>query len=159
MNSNNNLIMYLGGIAIAWYFVCIFYVGLASTSSPISGNPGQPATLPSSAMAATTPPANFYEFMRYSITTLAGTLATFVGMVLGLRQVNTKSVAQGAALPPAATLTKRQWFAMWSYIFSLLLGLFLWWYRGISCDPSIIHLGQSLLGVIGGALAVLLNVQ
>jgi hypothetical protein len=113
--------------------------------------------------------------MSLSITTISVSLATFVGMLLGLRRVNEeiqKGVAEAsavvggraaAALPRLQDVAQSvnpnmlQGVAAASYIISLVFALYFWWRGGRDTDPSISKLGQSLLGLIGGALAVILN--
>ena len=153
MAPQNKLLAAIGSLAITWYFFCICYIGLIAPPSPAdpnavtkiatSQNANQPITLP--------------QFMSMSITTLGATLATFVGMVLGFQQ--TKSAAPAAAGNPAPVtqLSIFQIIAAWAYVASLILALVIWWSHS-NCDASIMHLGQSFIGLIGGALAVMLNV-
>lgn len=121
---------------------------------------------------------DLWQFMGFSVTTIAGTLATFVGMVLGLGQ----TVAPGNAnvvppdpnvpvnppAPASAEITPMQKAAAWAYFGSLVYALVLWglytflvwWdFQIPPLDPAISRLGQSVLGLFGGALAVLLNVK
>ena len=66
--------MVIGSVGMVWYFVCLILVGLW----PRAG-------------AART---GFDEFMGISITTISVSLATFVGMLLGLQKVS-RDINQG----------------------------------------------------------------
>ena len=109
-------------------------------------------------------PLDLWQFMAFSITTIAGTLATFVGMVLGFGQVPEAQRA-GQNVPQT---TPMQQAAAWAYFGSLVLGLSLWALHTFlawsgaplpELDPAISRLGQSILGLFGGVLAVVLNVK
>ena len=95
--------------------------------------------------------------MSMSITTLGATLATFVGMVLGFQQTRSAAPAAAGNPAPVTQLSIFQIIAAWAYVASLILALVIWWSHS-NCDASIMHLGQSFIGLIGGALAVMLNV-
>ena len=161
---SGSLISILGVLGIAWYYFCLVKIG--------TGNSIQ-----------NTNPA-FYQFMTTSITSVGTSLATFVGMVLGLQSTHeTVKEIPGAAikaleavrpgsnldLAPAAQAvqdsvqmldpTKLQWTAAILYIISLALAIFFWYRRGQATDPAISNLGKSLLGLIAGAMTIMLNLN
>ena len=95
--------------------------------------------------------------MALTIVVIGGTLATFVGMVIGrglLPQAD-------ADAPPAEVSSVSNWqsAAAYAYLGSLVLALLFWWGNGDACDPAVANLGQSFLGLVGGALTVMLNVS
>lgn len=140
----------IGGIGVLWYYVCLFVIGAHWSVDPANDN--------------------FRAFMSLSLTTIGVALATFVGFLLGFRVVSDEvqqSVQQAVVtsgigrLNSIATNTKGtvvQWAVAALYVFSLLLALYFWWLHGDTTDPAVINLGKSLLGLVGGALSVLLNV-
>jgi hypothetical protein len=136
-----NLLATIGMLAIGWYLFCIVYVGLIAPDPPSGGTGG-----------GGTDADGFRQFVTGSITTLSGTLATFVGMVLGFGQAGASdNLTSGYPLAAAVV-----------YVFSLILAICIWWYRihaNKACDPVIVNLGQSFIGLIGGAMAVMLNVK
>jgi len=67
MDPRDLLILVLGIVGIVWYYVCLLRIGWK----------------PPAAGAA----SGFEQFMTLSITTIAVSLATFVGMFLGLQNV------------------------------------------------------------------------
>lgn len=146
----------LGALGIVWYFICIFVIGLKRL--------------------ADNPPLR--DFMSVSITTISISLATFVGMLLGLRGVGEQLTAGVNQVAPntgsgsaeramgARTLTRLaqstegttlQWSSAILYLASLVLAIYFWYRGGPQTDPAITKLAQSLLGLIGGSLSVLLN--
>jgi hypothetical protein len=153
----------LGVVAIAWYYLCLFQIGL---DLGLSGT--------------------FRDFMSLSITSIGAALATFVGGLLGVRQVagvvektetpvnqsqmpamgvptsgvpqqQPNLVAQQQRLFQAFATTGMQWAATILYIASLLLALWFWYRTGDKTDPALTNLGKTLLGLMGGALAIVLN--
>src|SRR5262249_21693850 len=148
MTLRDALTLGFGIIGLGWYYVCIVVIGFRTSTDPAD--------------------AAFRAFMSLSITTISVTLATFVGMLLGIRSISDR-IQQGvnqvpAAAPPAlqqlatdAKGTLMQWIACGVYAGSLLLALYCWWYYGEKTDPAIVNLGKSFLGLIGGALTVLIN--
>jgi hypothetical protein len=153
----------LGVVAITWYYLCLFQIGLDLGSS-----------------------GTFRDFMSLSITTIGAALATFVGGLLGVRQVasvvertetpvnqnqmpamgdppsgvpqqQVDSAAQQQGLFHAFATTGMQWAATILYIASLLLALWFWYRTGNETDPALTNLGKTLLGLMGGALAIVLN--
>jgi hypothetical protein len=109
--------------------------------------------------------------MSVSVTTISSTLATFIGMAFGFQQVRAKAMAEekvtkdkAAAEAAGRLISLTPWqtaAAVW-YMLSLLLALAIWgwnqWHHG-QCDPIIQGVGRSFLGIVGGALAVVLNVR
>lgn len=144
----------LGSVGIILYYFSILNLGL---------RPRQ----------ANQAPTGFQEFMSLSVTSIGVSLATFVGMLLGLEGIsqNTQRQLAMADLKPAieravpqiqqivegTIVTNFQWGAAGAYVVSLILALVLWRRGGDNTDPAISNLGKSTLGLIGGALTVLLN--
>ena len=149
MTLRSVLLILFGTIGLIWYYLCLFVIGLNWSTDPGT--------------------AEFRSFMSLSITTIGVTLATFVGMLLGFRGMSgeiQKGVQESRADAPVDRIreiaevtggSRMQWAAAGLYALSLLLALFFWWHVGNTTDPAIINLGKSLLGLIGGALAVLFN--
>jgi hypothetical protein len=149
MSLKNALLLAFGAIGLLWYYICLFVIGLQLSSDPSV--------------------ANFREFMSLSITTIAVSLATFVGMLLGFRGVSEQiqegmreiqpdhKVARFAQIAQGTGGSRLQWIAAGLYALSLLLALYFWWHGGDKTDSAIVNLGKSLLGLIGGALSVLFN--
>ncbi|QDU95139.1 hypothetical protein [Lignipirellula cremea] len=127
----NTAILFIGFLAIAWYYYCIIYIGFLH---PVAQDGSQA----------------FREFVKLSIPALSGTLATFVGMVLCLKPLETLNGV------PAVTMFG--WAACLAYVVSLILAVYAWSKNGDRTDPVIIGLAKLLLGLFGGALAVALNV-
>jgi hypothetical protein len=143
MSFTNYLIAAIGSIAIGWYYICLFYLGFIHPQ-------------PDAAVSET-----FRQFMATSLETLSGTLATFVGMILGVQSASAERNANPLAtvLQTRATpVTKLQAIAAIAYVLSLLTALFAWWYVPVA-NPTVVALGKSVLGLIGGVLAVVLNVN
>lgn len=158
MTLPNALTWFIGIVGLIWYFVCLIVVG------------GQFCTDPSR--------AGFRDFMSLSLTTIGVALATFVGVLLGFRVVSNEvrgvsNQVQSAENQPAQLalgVTKLnsivtntagsgvQWSVAILYVASLLLAICFWWWKGDGSDPAIINLAKSLLGLVGGALSVLLNI-
>jgi hypothetical protein len=151
-------LLVFGAVGVIWYYVCLIVIG---------------AKLLDGAPQAT----NFREFMSVSITTIGVSLATFVGMLLGLRAVaeevragvgrlqSSKGIDAGASaevvrlneFSNSAAGSTLQWLAALLYIASLLIAIYFWYRHGNSTDPAITNLAKSLLGLIGGALSIVLN--
>jgi hypothetical protein len=132
------LLTIIGFVAIAWYYICIIYVGFWDPA-PEDDSGG------------------FRHFMTLSISTLSGTMATFVGMLLGLKAVAAEGSA-AEAIKQTAPLTNLQMAAAIAYVVSLIGALIAWAIHKEGADPSIVALGKSFLGLIGGVLAIGLNV-
>lgn len=139
MKPTDRLIQVMGAVAIIWYFVCLISLGF---------HPADTGT--------------FHQFMSYSVTTLGATLATFVGMLLGIRQIARASAgalpASQAKLGEQLTTTSLQWWAAGLYLLSLFIAI-AFWAAGNPVDPAIENLAKSLIGLVGGALTVSLNVR
>ena len=81
-------------------------------------------------------------------------------MALGFRQAS----ATGAVPSQMAAVFRLTWpqaIAAWAYVASLVLAVAFWAWCGFSADTAVTiqNLARSLLGLFGGALAVLLNVR
>ena len=144
-STRDMLLFTIGGSAIVWYLLSITFVGfefvtpteVASGASPTGTN------------------MDLRGFMEFSITAISGTLATYLGMVLGLSQ------KQGDN-PNSSEISTMQKVAAWMYFASLIYALGLWgrsYFYEESVAIVISSLGQSILGLFGGALAVLLNTE
>ena len=147
------IIVGVGSAGLIWYYVSLFTLGL------------KPA-------AADTPSTTFRQFMSLSVTSIGVTLATFMGMLLGIRTISNavkEEVGQATAnaIAPAASqiqqlasgalTTNLQWWAAGFYILSLVIALVFWYRGGDATDPAVSNLGKSLLGLVAGALAIALN--
>ena len=137
-SDTNTILLAIGGIAVAAYYGAILYAGIVSVQSA----PAVP------------------EFVSILITTVSGTLATFLGMALGFKQAQA-SVNEVEKVAPVLKLSWPQALAAWSYVGSLVLAAAFWAYCGFSETTAVIiqTLAKSLLGLFGGALAVLLNAK
>jgi len=155
------LTLLIGGSGIGWYFLCLVAVG--NNWIPDEGDT-----------------KSFRSFMSLSITTIGAALATFVGLILGF-QVVSRGAGAGAAAAQAAQAAQGgqaaqavstdhlqklaadtkvswvQWMVAFLYLLSLLVALQMWWKAGDSIDQAVTNLGKSFLGLVGGALSVLLN--
>jgi hypothetical protein len=83
MDSRTIVLVVLGVIALGWYYYCLIAVGLRGKKDK---------------------PTQYEQFQGWSVTNISTTLATFVGLVLGLKgfEVETqKSKEAAAALQPA----------------------------------------------------------
>ncbi len=100
--------------------------------------------------------------MGLSLSTLSGTLATYVGMVLGVKTTERPSNSNALAALIQTRDTSISWLqglAAMAYVISLLIALYAWYQNQGSPDPTIVALGKSFLGLIGGVLAVVLNIN
>jgi hypothetical protein len=131
--AKNLPIALIGVIAILWYYYCVFAIGF---HWPIASE-------------------SFREYMSLSVSTLGGTLATFVGMIFGVQTVKT---IKGNAME-GFPLTVLQWLATIAYVVSLIVAMFAWYRTSPpnEVDPVIIALAKSFLGLVGGVLVVGLN--
>lgn len=147
------LVLIGGGLGLAWYFVCLFWLGLKNTP------PG----------GATT---TFHGFMALSLTTIATTLATFVGMLLGLSTVSdsvrgaataaaqageTQSAQNAQAVVAAVISPGLQWWAAGLYVSSMVIALVMWARNQDNIDPAVSNLGKSLLGFFVGIFTIAFN--
>lgn len=155
MTLRDVVLLAFGSVGLIWYYVCLVVIGLGKLTSSNQ--------------------APFREFMVLSITTIGVTLATFTGMVLGLQGVVSDATAKqvdaavaagkDAAEAKAAIVSENprlqasvfQWSAVGLYLASVVLSLFFWWRGAAATDPAVAHLGKSFLGLVGGALTVILN--
>jgi hypothetical protein len=136
-------VLTIGVVAILVYFGAIFYAGYEG----IRGSGQQPVVVP--------------EFISLTITTVSGTLATFLGMALGFKQASGAAKQASSEFAKLLELSWPQTIAAWVYILSLLLALGFWASSRFSntTAPIIQNLAKSILGLFGGALAVVLNVK
>lgn len=138
------LITIVGTCAIGWYFICLYYLGFL--------HPQPDADVDET----------FRQFMATSITTISGTMATYVGMILGVKSAASDPNASPASRVLHLRTTPISWLqaiAAIVYVASLVVALFAWWKSFPKPDPTVVALGKSLLGLIGGVLAVILNVN
>jgi len=147
----NSVVVAFGVIGLSWYYVSLFALGSGWPFAPKSNE--------------------LREFMSLSVTTISVSLATFVGMLLGYTRVSdeaqreakdTVDVDRKSRLVRFAednSGTILQWISVILYAASLVLAIFFWQTESNDkkTDPAIVNLGKSLLGVIGGSLAVILN--
>jgi hypothetical protein len=150
----DKLLFAIGTTAILWYFLSITCIAFNLIPLPAKGTEG------------TTSGMELRQFMSFSVTTISGTLATYLGMVLGFGQkAGQPAAAPVPGAPPAAPIiqiSNLQKVAAWAYFFSLIYALALWGFAPDTqpkVDIVITTLGQSILGLFGGALAVILNVE
>ncbi len=83
------LLFAIGTSAILWYYLSVTCIGFnliakprVSAAAPVGG------TVPTAGKEDDTVPTtgiDLCQFMSFSITTISGTLATYLGMVLGIR--------------------------------------------------------------------------
>src|SRR5262245_52415850 len=129
------LISVIGGIAILWYFICLIALGFRWPYTADSARDG------------------FRQFMSLSLSTLSGTLATFVGLVLGIKTAETVNAPdRAAAVLQGEALSWLQMVAALAYVVSLFIALWAWYRTRDNADPTIQALGKSFLGLIVGAL-------
>ena len=148
MSLRDALVIGMGAVAIGWYYVCLYAIG----SHPPD---------------ATTAQDTFRGFMSLSLTTIGASLATFVGMLLGIRSVAESVKPEASAQNPATPQIQRlagggltstlQWVAAGLYVLSLLIAIWYWYQFRAKADPAITNLGTTLLGLVGGALSIMLN--
>jgi hypothetical protein len=101
------LVNTIAGLAIAFYYLGIIYLGY----------PREKPNIPLDAMA----------FLTGTITGIGGTLATYFGAVIGLNTANnTLNKAQaGDKAKEVTRLSRLQLCAAWSYVLSLVVALIL----------------------------------
>jgi hypothetical protein len=144
MKPIDTLLLAIGGIAVALYFGAICYAGAAGLHA---ADETKPVTIP--------------EFVALTITTVGGTLATFLGMALGFKQASGATRGAAEAVTRVLELSWPQTIAAWAYIASLVLALGFWAFSGFAASTATVieTLAKSILGLFGGALAVVLNVR
>jgi hypothetical protein len=151
MDLRQVLTFVIGIAGLIWYYICLCYIGFRP-------------------LPAGRQPDNFRQFMSISVTTIGVSLATFVGMLIGVQGVsqNIKNKVAAIADPNIPGLkiqtllkiswtTSFQWWAAGFYVLSLFVAIAFWWQKRDQADPAISNLAKSLLGLIGGALAIILN--
>lgn len=152
----DKLLAVIGTLAILWYFVAIFCVG---SWKDAEGEAAKRTGLRSAEMR---------QFMVISITTISGTLATYLGLILGITQVRDAQLRAsgergrqaGATDDGPPQVSKLQVVAAWAYVASVVVALLLWAVRSEGeVDAVIVNLGRSCLGLFGGVLAVILNLD
>ena len=162
MSMQELLIRAIAIVGLAWYFVCLFHLGLRPTPAGTQAN-------------------GFRQFQALSVTTISVSLATFVGFVIGLKGKEhiPSSPAQtapaggaatnGGANPPsdsgvltkiadAASFADLQWWSAALYVLSLVLALWLYYRTQDTTEPAITGLAKSLLGFVAGVLSITLSV-
>jgi hypothetical protein len=161
MDQLRPLICIIVGVAALAYVGGIGYAGYLSLTSD---NPVVP------------------DIVTQAVTVIGGALGTHFGAIFGISQLvsgtpaNPPPVARlnvftrssvlatpaNATPPPSALpLDKLQVAAAYFYVFALLLGAILWGATGFSSKAADIlkNISYSLIGVIGGVVAVALNVR
>ena len=149
------LIRAIAVVGLAWYFVCLFHLGI---------KPTQPGAQPN----------GFRQFQALSVTTISVSLSTFVGFVIGLKGKEhiPSSSAEAAAktgagapddgvlakLADAASFADLQWWSAGLYVLSLVLALWFYYRTQDSTEPAITGLAKSLLGFVAGVLSITLSV-
>jgi hypothetical protein len=156
MSMQELLIRAIAVVGLAWYFICLFHLGIKPTP------PG-------------TQPNGFRQFQALSITTISVSLATFVGFVIGLKgKEHIPSSAAAAAaktgtpaptdsgvlakIADAASFADLQWWSAGLYVLSLVLALWFYYRTQDSTEPAITGLAKSLLGFVAGVLSITLSV-
>lgn len=158
MKLRDILLTVLGVLALVWYFYCLIYLG-TTKAAPVDPNRSAAVASPSDSGGAPETPMSFRSFASFSLTTIGASLATFVGMLLGLKQAGEAMAATGnKAASGAVSTSPLQWIAAALYVVSLLVALWFWKQQGAP-DPAVLGLAKSTLGLLGGALAVVLNKQ
>jgi hypothetical protein len=170
------LTMLIGGSGVAWYFVCLLAVGNGwGTGSD------HDAFRSFMSLSITTIGAALATFVGLILGFQVVARGAGAGAGAGAAQGGQGQGGQGAppaqggppaqGAPPAqnapaarlqhlAETTKVsvvQWLVALLYLVSLLVALQMWGYAGDGIDESIKNLGKSFLGLVGGALSVLLN--
>jgi hypothetical protein len=83
-NPRDKLLFAIGTAAIVWYFVSITWIALAPFAERVSANAQVKAH---EEEAKSEDPVDLKAFMSFTVTTISGTLATYMGMVLGFGQI------------------------------------------------------------------------
>jgi Na+/H+-translocating membrane pyrophosphatase len=145
MSFKDILVVLLAWAGLIWYYVSIFSLG----RNPRDAN--QPQT-------------TFQQFMSLSVTSIGVSLATYVGMLLGLQSVSETAKFSFESVAPevrriieGTLVSNLQWCAAALYVVSLFCALYFWKRGGDKTDPAVSNLGKSLLGLIAGALAIALT--
>lgn len=139
----DKLLIVIGALAISWYFVCIVYAGCTDVNGDAISK-------------------DMRQFMSVSITTISGTLATYLGMLLGFGSAvrRGRDGEQPSEQAPAVPqISRMQAVAAVAYVLSLVVALGIWLATDeTKLDSAVLNLGRSILGLFGGVLAVILNV-
>ncbi len=127
-------LIFIAGVAgLAWYYLCLFDLGLHPT-------------------AANTQAGGYRQFQSLSVTTISVSLATYVGYVVGLPSSATSGSAGNGSvgqLQVASALL---------YVASLLVAVFFYARTKDQTEPAITGLAKSLLGFVAGVFSISLNV-
>jgi hypothetical protein len=159
--ARDKMLFAIGAAAIVWYFISITWVASASLTPTSATKTTQTNSQQTESMQQAQDDNALIQFMSFSVTTISGTLATYMGMVLGFGQV-AEQPGRLQNPPTVLQITTLQKAAAWFYFGSLIYALLFWsiaYHFGYRTDPVIENLGRSVLGLFGGALAVILNVD
>ncbi len=127
-------LIFIAGVAgLAWYYLCLFDLGLHPT-------------------AANTQAGGYRQFQSLSVTTISVSLATYVGYVVGLPS----SSAAGSA--GSGSVGQLQVASALLYVASLLVAVFFYARTKDQTEPAITGLAKSLLGFVAGVFSISLNV-
>jgi len=101
-------------------------------------------------------------FLTRTVTTIGGILATNLGAVLGINVLKSNSPAFRIMQVP--TTEALQNAAAILYLVGLFLALLFWAFKAFKEDPDVVvpilpNLSLTLLGVMGGALAVIIGLS
>jgi predicted transporter len=107
-------------------------------------------------------PKNMPAFLSRTVTTIGGILATNLGAVLGINVVRSNSPAFRIVQVPTTEVLQNA--AAILYLVGLLAALLFWAFKAFKEDPDVVvptlpELSLTLLGVIGGALAVIIGLS
>ncbi len=108
--------------------------------------------------------ANMPAFLTHVMTTIGGVLATNLGAVLGLTVAQSAGLISAESLPwYAPTAANLQVIAAYVYVVGLLAATGLWAAKRFTAGQDHVvstlpELAKTLLGVMAGALAVMLGV-
>lgn len=128
-------LIFIAGVAgLAWYYLCLFDLGLHPT-------------------AANTQAGGYRQFQSLSVTTISVSLATYVGYVVGLP--SSTAAAGGAGNGSVGQL---QVASALLYVASLLVAVFFYARTKDQTEPAITGLAKSLLGFVAGVYSISLNV-
>jgi hypothetical protein len=159
MSMQELLIRVIAVVGLAWYFICVFHLGLRPTPKDKQAN-------------------GFRQFQALSVTTISVSLATFVGFVIGLKGkehipsstpagATTTNIARAASQPDTGVISKivetasyadLQWWSAGLYVVSLILALWFYYRTQDNTEPAITGLAKSLLGFVAGVLSIALTV-
>lgn len=158
MSMQELLIRVIAVVGLAWYFICVFHLGLRPTPRDKQAN-------------------GFRQFQALSVTTISVSLATFVGFVIGLKGKEhipnstanappSVDAASGASDSSSGVLSQvfntasfadLQWWSAGLYVVSLVLALWFYYRSQDGTEPAITGLAKSLLGFVAGVLSIALT--